>query len=372
MLKKESLLKMAEVREEWCVSMYMPINQVEPNKNRIRLKNLRAEAEQKLIQLETDPVIAHRMLGPLEMILEQPDFWKNRKEGFAAFCSKNSFVWYSVPYNLKELVVVTDRLHLKPLLRGTAENNSFYLLTLSQNHIKFYEASENGMNEIILRGMPRSVSFETENESRQLQMHSGGNGSAIYHGQGGLQNSKKEYILKIFRKVNKVVASFLKNEDLPLMLAGVEFLHPIYHEVNTYQHLVDEGIRGNVDNLNPKQLLEKALPIIKPIFLRDREIALEMFQEKMGTGLASANFIEVFKAALNGRIDTLFVPVGKQQWGNFDSAKMELKIHETAKPGDKDLLCVVSTKTLTTGGKVFAVLPEQMPNNAKVAAVLRY
>lgn len=372
MLKKESLLKMAEVRERWCVSMFMPINQIEPQKNRIRLKNLWFDAEKKLLQLEMDPHQVKRMLAPLEMILEKLDFWKNQKNGFAAFFTKDSFVWYSVPVHMKELVVVTDRLHLKPLMRNLTHNENFYLLTLSQNQIKFFEATESGINEIILRGMPRNISVATEGDGKQLQMHSSGNGTPIFHGHGGVEENKKGKILEIFRKVNKVVSDFLKTEETPLVLAGVEYLHPIYREANSYQHLIEDSILGNVESLSPTQLFEKALPIVKPVLRRDREIAIEMFEEKLGTGLASQNLIEIFKAALNGRIDTLFVPIGKQQWGNYDREKNELKIHENAKPGDKDLFCVVSTKTLMTGGKVFAVLPEQMPNNTQIAAVMRY
>lgn len=372
MLKKESLLKMAEVRDKWCVSLYMPINQIEVQKNRIRLKNLWFEAEKKLLQLEMNPLKAKRILAPIEMIIDHSDFWQNRKDSFAAFFTKDSFVWYSVPYPLKELVVVTDRLHLKPLLRSATETRRFFLLTLSQKQIKLFEASEFGINEILLKGMPRSVGFNPEGETKQLQMHSSGKGSPVFHGQGGIEENKKTRILETFRKVSKVVDNFLKNEEIPLLLAGVDFLHPIYQEVNVYPHLVEKGIIGNVDELTPKQLLEKAFPIIQPMFRRDREIAMEMYQEKTGTGLTSENFIEIFKAALNGRIETLFVPIGKQQWGDFDKTKNELKIHHKPKPGDKDLLCVVSTKTLTTGGRVFAMLPEQMPNNATVAAVMRY
>lgn len=372
MLKKKNLLEMAEVRDKWCVSMYMPINQVEPEKNRIRLKNLWSAAEKKLLELEMNPSEASRMLNPLEMIFDHSDFWKKSKGSLAAFFTKESFVWYSLPPQLKELVVVTDRFHLKPLFRNSAESKSFYLLTLSQNRITFFEANEFGINQIFLKGMPQSVTFDLENERKPLQMHSGGKGSPIFHGQGGASEDQKGKILEVFRQVNKAVTNFLKTEDLPLLLAGVDFLHPIYRKANTYPHLVKDGIIGNVEALKPEQLLEKAMPFVKLIFRREREMAIKVFQEKLGTGLASEDFIEVFKAVLNGRIDTLFVPVGKQKWGTFDSSKNEIKINKMAKPGDYDLFCMASTKTLLKGGKVFAVRPEQMPNKTSVAAIMRY
>lgn len=364
---------MAEVRDKWCVSLFMPVATIDPQKNRIRLRNLRFEAERKLLELDVDPTKVHRMLAPFDLIIENTGFWANRKSGFAAFVTNESFVWYSVPYDLQELVVVTDRLHLKPLLHRVAESESSYLLTLSQKHIKFYEFSKWGLHEILLRGMPRSIYLgEEDNEGSALQMHSAGSGPAIFHGHGTNQNKKKARIDNTLRKVNKIVADFLKNEDAPLVLAGVTFLHGNYQEVNTYPNLVKDGIAGNVDKLDPTELLVKALALVDPIFDNDRRSALEAFKEKFGTGLASENLIEVFGAAIAGRIETLFVPVGKQQWGSFDLTKMELNIHERQRPGDKDLLCVVSTKTLIKGGKIFAVQPEQMPGKSNVAAVLRY
>lgn len=372
MLKKENLLRLADIRNHWCVSLYLPINQTKSNENRIRLKNLSDDAEKKLLQLGMDSFKAKKMLMPLELFLDQNDFLTKTKNGFAAFLTPDSFTWYSVPYQLKELVVVTDRFHLNPLIHGLAETKHFYLLTLSQKHIKFYEASKIGINEIILRGMPRSISFNSEKEEKQLQMHSSGNNSYFYHGQGGMENYKKNQIQEAFRKINKVIANFLKTEETPLLLAGVDYLHSLYRQVNSYPNLSDLDVFGNVDHLSPNELLQKTLPLIEPVFQQDQESALEMFREKLGTGLASENFKEVFKAAQNGRIETLFVTVGKQKWGDFDSSKNELKIHPKAEPGDKDLFCLLSVKTLKMGGKVITVLPEQMSNKSGVAAVMRY
>ena len=374
MLKNDSFLRMAEVREEWCVSVYMPIDRIDAPKNRIRLKNLMFEAEKKLLALEMLPATVARILAPITMILDSADFWKNRKEGFAAFFTNDSFVWHSMNYKFDELVVVTDRFHLKPLLRNASQTRRFHLLTLSQNQIKFYEASEDEINEVYLKGMPRNPAavLTSEDNETHLQMHSGGKNSAIYHGNAGIEDNKKAKLLELFRKLDKSINKYLKDEESPLLLAGVEYLQAIYHEANSYPHILKEGMAGNVESLATKELLEYSLLLVKPAFRDEREKALEIFHEKLGTGLASDKFPAIFKAAKEGRIETLFVPVGKQTWGNFDNETNELQINKTAKPGDKDLLCVASTRTLQKGGKVFVVLPEQMPDKSSVAAIMRY
>jgi hypothetical protein len=47
-------------------------------------------------------------------------------------------------------------------------------------------------------------------------------------------------------------------------------------------------------------------------------------------------------------------------------------VHRAPELGDEDLLNVAAVKTLLTGGTVYAVPPDEMPDAASVAAVLRY
>jgi hypothetical protein len=61
-----------------------------------------------------------------------------------------------------------------------------------------------------------------------------------------------------------------------------------------------------------------------------------------------------------------------QEWGNFDPQANELKIHADAEPGDEDLLNSAAIQTLLNGGSVYAVEPDQVPDQALLAAVFRY
>lgn len=357
MTKKESLVRIAETRNEWCVSVYMPVKEPDKEKNRRRLKNLIFEAEKKLHRLNVEPFKIDRLLGPTEMILTNSAFWENRTEGFVVFLTLESFAWYSLQYEFDELVVVTDRFHLKPLLKNISENERFYLLALSEDQIRLFEASELGINDVFVKGMPKKIKYF-------LNMKSEGNLPD--------KETKKDRLADLFQRVDKAMTGYLKYEHAPLILAGEEYLHPIYQKANNYSHLMKVGINGNPDKLTDKQLLTKALPAARPVFRRRRKRALEGFREKIGTGLASNNLVKIFNAARTGRIKTLFVPIGKQRWGNFDNKTGELQIHEKAKPGDKDLLCVTSSRTLRKGGEVFVLPADQMPDNSIIAAVFRY
>ena len=80
----------------------------------------------------------------------------------------------------------------------------------------------------------------------------------------------------------------------------------------------------------------------------------------------------MISGAFYGRVEQLFVPVGVQKWGNFDTEAMELQMHTDAQPGDEDLLNAAAIQTLFHGGIVYAVEPKKVPDSAPVAAVFRY
>lgn len=319
------------------------------------------------------PIIAEKVLNPINMILDNKEFWKYRKEGFATFFTADSFVWHSLQYPFDDLVVVTDRYHLKPLLRNASRNRRFHLLSLSHKKLKFFEGTEHEIKEVMLKGMPRNMTgiLSAEDVKNQLKVASGPKSSATANGNGAMDATKKEKVLEFFKRVDKAISANLKDDDSSLILAGPDFLHPIYRKANTSPNILKGAIKGDVDKVPLGELLEKALPIVKPAFRREREDATDIFTEKIGTDMASDSFEDIFKAAQEGRVETLFVPVGKQTWGVFDEKSNKLKVHKKEKPGDKDLLCVTSTSTLLNGGKVFVVLPEQMPKKSLIAAILR-
>ena len=80
---------------------------------------------------------------------------------------------------------------------------------------------------------------------------------------------------------------------------------------------------------------------------------------------------EALVVALHGRIDTLFVPVVMQSRGSFDERQHTVTMHTDAQLGDEYLLDLTALQTLATGGTVFAISPQQMPDSGSVAAIFR-
>jgi hypothetical protein len=107
-------------------------------------------------------------------------------------------------------------------------------------------------------------------------------------------------------------------------------------------------------------------------FQQAQQKAIDYYYDLSATGKTSTDLNEVISGAFYGRVEQLFVPVGVQKWGNFDTEAMELQMHTDAQPGDEDLLNAAAIQTLFHGGIVYAVEPEKVPDSAPVAAVFRY
>jgi len=196
--------------------------------------------------------------------------------------------------------------------------------------------------------------------------------SSMLSGGGAELDDSKENILKYFRQINKGLHDLLKDEHTPLILAGVDYLFPIYKEVNTYPNLIQEGITGNPKGMSTEQLHIQALSIINPYFQKTQNDAIAQYRQSSGTGLTSNDIREIVLAAHHGRIGSLFITKGYQQWGIFDPDNNKVELHEKLESGSKGLTDVAAVQTFLNGGDVFVLPQENMPDEARLAAVFRY
>lgn len=79
----------------------------------------------------------------------------------------------------------------------------------------------------------------------------GGTGSANFHGHAPGQLDEKQNLSIYFQEVDRTLFSeVLHDKNVPLVLAGVEYLIPIYKDVSKYNFIADGAITGNQDHGN--------------------------------------------------------------------------------------------------------------------------
>ena len=386
-LSRESLQTLMETQNGPCISLFMPTDRtgMEGQQDQLRIRRLIREAESLVRDKEhLHSAQVEDLLEPLRALLGNQQFWLHASDGLAIFRSPKAFRSFRLPSSFKEQVVVGDHFYLKPLLPLLTYNGRFYILALSQNAVRLLECTHYSVNELKLpEPVPTSLAEFLRGEEREndLQSHSsasfgtvgkGGRHPAIFHGQGVGTDDAKDDILRYFQHIDRGLHDLLRDETAPLVLAGVEYLFPIYQQANSYPHLLEQGIAGNPDKLKAETLRGKAWPIVEPVVLQARQEAAALYRDLGSTERTSRNTSEIVSAAYYGRVASLFVARDHEQWGTFDPATGTLQVHEQAQPGDEDLLDLAATQTLLHGGVVYAVEQTSMPDDAALAAVFRY
>lgn len=385
LFRNDELKELAMRTDGTCVSIYMPAHRVgwEQQQDPVRLKNLLDEAEGQLVEAGIRSPDARTLLENAQGLLEDNDFWQHQSDGLAVFIDGEGTRTYRLPLDFDELVFVGEQFHIKPLLPMVSDDGQFFVLAISLKDIRLLQGTRYLVEAVDLGDVPTSMAEALwyEDVERQLQWHTEtsttqgrGERPAAFHGQGAVEDDVKNAILRYFQRVDRELVDLLQDGGIPLVLAGVDYLLPIYREANSYPHLVKEGIEGNPEELSVKDLHQRAWEMVEPIFSAEQQQAVRRYEELAGMGSdeASNDLEEVVKATIYGRVETLFVGLGVQRWGRYEEETNIVEVHGEFKPGDQDLLDLAATYTLKNRGIVYAQLPEEVPGGREVAAIFRY
>jgi hypothetical protein len=377
-LTRNNLKLLMELHQGPCVSVFMPLHRSGPETQQdlIRFKNLIREAEERLVKRGMPAPEARELLESAQKLWQGDLLQQHQSDGLGMFLSPEVFRYYLLPFVFKELVFVADRFHIRPLLPLLSGDGRYYILALSQNKVRLLQGTHYNVNEVSLADVPKNLAetLRDDDSWKELQMHSarsGGRGklSSVRHGS---EVDSQENIKRYFRRIDKGLHELVRDERVPLVLAGVDYLHPIYREVNTYPHLMEAGVGGNPERLSAKELHAQAWTAVRPYFQKAQQEAADQYRQSSSSGRASNRFRKIILAAYHGQVESLFAVPDFQQWGTFDPSTDELHLHKKEKAGDEDLLESTAIQTLLNGGTVYVVKPGTMPDTGSLAAVLRY
>lgn len=354
-----------------CVSIYLPAHPVgagdEPA--RIHLKNLLRQAAERLGEPAAENVLA----SAYALVDGTPDFdfWRHQDEVLALFLAPGFFRYVSIPFPVDERLEVGERFIIRPLL-PLLGGGTFYVLALSQKEVRLLEVADSNIRRVDLEGVPRSLeeALGEQLTGRLFQTHTAspaalGQRGAIVHGRGSGDEDVKAEAMRFLQRVDAGLASKLPDRNVPVVLAGVEYLQAIYREVSRLAAIAAEGITGSPEHLGDDALAQRARPLAEVFFTEDRRRNAERLEHLEGMDRTSLHITEILPAARDGRVSVLFVSTEADLRGSFGS---DGRIH----PGEEDLLDLAAAWTLDQGGTVYAVPRSEVPEGADVAAIFRY
>jgi hypothetical protein len=370
--------KLLDSRDPHSLSIFLPTHvhgeEVLQKQDAKLLESELRKIRKKLESLSLDTSEIEDRLKPVEALVADGEFWRNQSDGLAIFISGDWFKTFRLPLSFTPMYYVGTGFYLVPLVDELIEASPFYLLSLELENIRLFRASRRGMEEVSIEGqipgqLQDRVGYDYEQKSLQARSQSPGSGKSGYHGHAESDWDRKDEILRYFQSVDKGLAPLL-DPKWPLLIASQEYLAAIYREASSFGNILDETLVTNLSEATLAELHDGAMDLLRPGLQAGRKEKWAAFSQFHGTGKATAQMDEILKAALEGRIDTLFIARGAELWGTFDD--QNLQVHTVDKPSSEaeSLVNRAVRMTLQQGGEVYQRDPADMPGKEMPAAAL--
>ncbi|MFW5864488.1 MAG: hypothetical protein ACOCUE_00340, partial [Candidatus Izemoplasmataceae bacterium] len=291
------------------VSIYLNTHQVstEVEQDIIAFKNALKTVEKELLSAH-DKEVTKSLLNPLKELLEDKQFWHKNLKAIALFRSSEDLVIMRLNHPVKEVTIVSDSLHVKPLYKHMQSRGVFNVLTLDKNHFDFYTCTKDGCKKIDL---PSDVDQTKEAVIGKLDVegylsygaYSGADSHAMYHGHDDSKAIDEKDLDRFFSYIDHVILTvFSKDNKHPLILWALSEHQGRFRKLTKNNYLLEEGVHQSTKNLDENLVLEKTWPIMEKYYDNLLKPLIERYESLKEKNLASDNLHEIGKKILEKNI----------------------------------------------------------------------
>lgn len=355
------------VRSDACVSIYLattPLTQ-KIGKSRTTLRQLVKDA---IDQLEVAG-IDKRRIWPLQeqfdTLLEDDDFWEHQANSLAILATPEKMITYQLANELLDMVEVSDRFHLKPLLRANTFPNAAHVLAVSENAVRLVLVTGDlPATEIRVPNMPKDAASAVGKAS----INDSGAGRRI-QGKEGQKIRLGQYI----RKIDAALRPVLKGSEIPVILASTLPVASLVRSILRVE-LLDDAIETSPDHMTEAELANAARPVLDAWYaMRIAEFRAD-YESNLGQNRATTDISDAARTATFGGIEKLLVDMDAVTPGTVDevSGAVTFATDSDAGAGTYGVVDEIAGRALRTGARVLAVRKQDIPGEATLAAILRY
>jgi hypothetical protein len=264
---------------------------------------------------------------------------------------------------VREELFVNEHFHLRPLLALVSAGDEYFVLQLRQTSQRLLKGNAQGLVETDPLDL-RSPQGTPLGAGDLIDRRDAGPRSAnanVLEADGSLQTH--------LGQIAAAVEQRLSGETAPLLLACDSRLASIYRAVSRYGNLHDQHIGGS-HYLSLAELHTRSWPLIRPALVQNREAHRKRMLLHRD-GQARHGLADIIPAALEGRIDALFIDCRAPRWGHLEP-NGRVSLHARPEQGDDDLLELAVSETLRHRGQVFAVDVDTAEMDDNAEALLRF
>ncbi len=347
------------------VSIYLPTTPVtqDAQAGRIELRNLLREAVGQMEAAGLPGSDIGAIAQAVGDLAEDDPFWATQANSLAVFASPERLVTFRLPSRLTAAVEVSDRVHLKPLLRAVSFGQNAYVLALAIGSARLIEiAADLPPRVIAVPGMPRDFNAALGRSSHLEQGTMGRSGAM----------SESALLGRYARAVDAALRPMLAGQDRPLILAATEPLASIYRRVSHYPRTAAQVIPGSADHRSDAELDSAARGVLDALHAAALEDLRALYLTRAGQGRATGDIAQAARAATFGAIDTLVFDIDVSVPGSIDEADGAVQFAEAAGADSYGVIDEIVRRALGSGARLVAARAADIPGGGQLAAILRY
>ena len=309
MLSKSEFDIIKSFQQNPCVSMYVPMELTgDYDKNRIRWKNACQKAQQNIDEKFPE---AQDILAPARALINDEKFWAYQSKTLVGFYAKDFHNYYHLVKNHPEIVSVHANFYTYPLMQEISNDIRIFILAISENETKFYEAVQDGIYPVrihdkVVRSYAEAMSNIEEKSS--LQHHTTRSSHASFHTNGKSEDKDNIRTEQYLRRIDDGIMEIIHDEQVPMVLACVEEYYSIYKDITRYPYLSNHMIAGNPENLTPGEIHDNIIPLLQEKTRKSIQSFEDRYEELKHQNLTLDNLTAISTNAKYKNIEKVLVP----------------------------------------------------------------
>lgn len=347
------------------VSIYLRTNVADGSAaERIELKNLLKAAVAQLEAAGTEKRQIWPIEGAVTALVEDESTWAYQASSLAIFASLAGVQVFRLPNRLTSMVEVSDRFHLKPLLRSVTFPHHAFVLAIGVGAARLVEVSADlPPHEVKVPGLPRDAAAALGRRSATERSGQMSSGEAA---------SEHAILVRYARAVDQALRPLLKGESAPLIIAAAEPLASIFRSTSSYPGVARQGITGSADQTADHVLAAGARAVLDAIYADELAGLAQRFAERAQQGRGTTDVAQAARAATFGAVDTLLVDIDETLSGTVDDADGAVTFAGGPDAANYGVVDEIARRVLRAGGRVVAARRADIPGQGDLAAILRY
>ncbi|WP_313350450.1 hypothetical protein [Paracoccus sp. (in: a-proteobacteria)] len=353
-----------EARDDVCVSIYLPTTPLTQDiqQARIKLANLSREAVRQLEDAGTDKRRLAALQEHLDNLADDDEFWRFQAHSLAVFATPDSLRTYRLANKLVQIIEVSDRFHLKPLIRAITFPHTANVLAISENAVRLVEVSPDlPAATVKVPDLPKDAASAVGKSTINDRSPSG----RITGSEG-----QKVRLAQYVRKVDAALRPILAGSDVPLILAATQPVETIFRAVSSIPAL-PQAITGSHDRTSDADLAKAARSILDAHYEEQIADFCALFDIRKGQRRTTTDISDAAQAATFGNIDRLLVDIEEVVDGMIDEETGAVTFNETGDAGNYGVVDEIAGRALRTGATVLGVRKGDIPDGKPLAAILR-